>query len=425
MILFNSGFAGAIVAGLSAAMLWPATSVAHTAGSTEQFGFSGFDVGRAIGVDDTGVYLMGAVSGTLPGQTYGGGPDDAFLRRYEFDGTEVWTRQFGTTGDDFPMSGEVGLDDSGVYVGGITSDAFAGDENLGPYDMFLRRYDRDGSLIWARQFGTAGDDFFDAVAVKRGGVFVSGYTGGELGGQPNGGDLDAFIRRYDYEGNVVWTRQFGGAGSEDFQGLFVDRSGVYAVGFVTTEPGFAGDTDALVAKYDLDGNLVWVRQFGTDGVDALESVVVAAGGVYIAGMTEGTLPGQVSAGGEDIVVGKYDLDGDEVWTRQFGTAGNDGASFRDLAADGRSVYITGNVAGALPGQSRLGSRDAFVRRYSFDGTEVMTLQFGTVGDDRGIAIADDDHGNLYIAGRTSGAFPGYTYAGGTDSFITRIGFSEN
>src|SRR5439155_390261 len=227
---------------------------------TRQFGAAGFDVGRAIGLDATGLYVFGAVGGALPGQTFAGGPDDAYLRKYDLAGNELWTSQFGTSGDDFSAAGPVAIDESGVYL--------------------------------------------------------AGWTDGMLSGQASVGGYDVFVRKYDREGNVVWTSQFGGPGSEDYHAVAVDQTGVYAAGSVSTLPDFEGELDALVVKYDFDGNVVWTRQFGVPGQDHLEGIALKHGGIYVGGFTTGTLPGQVSAGGPDIFVRKYDTRGSEVWTRQ-------------------------------------------------------------------------------------------------------------
>lgn len=74
----------------------------------------------------------------------------------------------------------------------------------------------------------------------------------------------------------------------------------------------------------------------------------------------------------------------------------------------------------LAGQTSAGSRDGFVRQYSHAGEELWTLQFGTIGDDRPIAVAVGSSEDVYVAGRTSGAFPGFTYAGGTDAFVAKL-----
>ncbi len=389
---------------------------------TRQFGGPDFDVARALAVTDTGVYVLGAVSGALPGQTYAGGLNDVFVQKYGLDGNVVWTRQFGTPGLDFPMAGRIAVDDTGLYVAGYTDGALPGQTSAGAEDIFVRKYDFDGNEVWTRQFGTAGLDFADGIAVKRGAVFVVGAVSGALPGQPYEGDFDAFIRKYDSDGNEVWTHQFGTPGFDDLHAVAVDHTGIYVDGSTTGSlPGFAnaGDFDALVRKYDFDGIEVWTRQFGTNLIDHLGGIVLKHGDVYVAGFTHGTLPGQSSAGGRDLVIRKYDPDGNEVWTRQFGTPGSDGGEVLGIATDGNGVYLASNAGGALPGQSSAGSGDAFVRKYDFEGQEMWTVQFGTAGFDRAQGIAIHETG-IYVDGRVGGTLPGQTSAGGQDAFLVRI-----
>lgn len=83
---------------------------------------------------------------------------------------------------------------------------------------------------------------------------------------------------------------------------------------------------ACVVQPQVEPQIEWVRQFGLTTQDWLRAVAVGASGVYVAGWTEGTLPGQVSAGGRDAFVCKYDTNGKEDWTRQFGTKAHDEAT---------------------------------------------------------------------------------------------------
>jgi hypothetical protein len=414
----------AFAVAVSIALVWSAVIPAAATGSVEwtrQFGTPGFDVARAMSANATGVYTFGTVSGALPGQSFAGGPGDVFLRKYDLAGNEIWTRQFGTSGDEFSGSGPVALDDGTVYVVGYTDGAFPGQTSAGDYDLFVRKYSEDGDEIWTRQFGTSGSDFADGIAVGRGGLFVAGSVHGALPGQVHGGSFDAFVRRYDYDGTEVWTRQFGGSGSEDFHAVAVDKSGIYVAGSVTTGPDFGGDGDGLVIKYGSDGSEAWVRTIGTQAglEEHLGGIAVKRGNVYIGGYTFGTLPGQTSAGGRDAFVRTYDTDGNEVWTRQFGTVRNDGNALVAVAADGQSVYVASIVGGAFPGQTSAGSSDFFVRRYSVDGTVLSTAQFGSPGPDSAQAISVDDAA-VYVAGRVGGALPGQTWAGDQDAFVMKL-----
>jgi len=107
----------------------------------------------------------------------------------------------------------------------------------------------------------------------------------------------------------------------------------------------------------------WIRQFGTENWDSADGVSVdMAGNVYVVGWTEGTLPGQEKAGWRDAFVRKYDSNGNEIWTRQFGTKGWDYAYSVSVDVEG-NVYVVGWTRGALPGQKKVGGYDAFVVKF--------------------------------------------------------------
>ena len=97
--------------------------------------------------------------------------------------------------------------------------------------------------------------------------------------------------------------------------------------------------DAFVRTYDTAGGLEWGRQFGSAGSDEATSISAHPGGSYVAGFTDGTLPGQTALGGSDAFVMKLNGSGDRVWTRQTGTPGSDEAIA--VAATAKGVYLAG------------------------------------------------------------------------------------
>ncbi len=333
-------------------------------------------------------------------------------------GTLRWGRQFGT--DDAEAADAVATDTSGnVYLGGYT---YAGLEGplIGGSDAIIRSYDGEGEVRWTRQFGTAAYDAVSALASDAAGnLYAAGYTTGALEGA-NAGMFDAFVRSYDSEGEIRWTRQFGTDGSDLALGIATDASGnVYAVGYTsgTLEGETAGSYDSFVRSYDSNGDLRWTRQFGTSSVDAAHAIATdAAGNVYAAGQTDGALGGD-NAGTDDAFIRSYDSNGNARWTRQFGTAEYD--VVRGLATDAAgNVFAGGHTSGSLEGAGA-GSDDAFIRSYDGTGELRWTRQFGTSVSDiaRGIAIAPNGH--LYVAGYTSGAL--IAHAGMLDAFVRSYG----
>jgi hypothetical protein len=76
------------------------------------------------------------------------------------------------------------------------TDGSLGGTNAGGYDAFIRKYDASGTLEWTRQFGTS--EYDNGVSVSEdglGGVYISGWTEGSLGG-PNAGSRAAFVAKF-------------------------------------------------------------------------------------------------------------------------------------------------------------------------------------------------------------------------------------
>jgi hypothetical protein len=150
----------------------------------------------------------------------------------------------------------------------------------------------------------------------------------------------------------VWTHQLEISEVAAADSVALEGSSVYVAG-VTGVEGF-------VRKYDLDGNFMWADRFGTPGGGGYAWALAVFGlDVYVAGSTRGgTFPGEQSEGGDDAFVRKYDAAGTEIWTHQFGASGNDMA--RAAVADASSVYVAGLTDGSLPGQTSAGGEDAFL-----------------------------------------------------------------
>jgi hypothetical protein len=388
---------------------------------TRQFGTAGQDRAFAIAADGAGVYVAGATEGTLPGQR-SAGSIDAFVRKYRLDGTEVWTRQFGTSGIDEILA--LAVNASGVYVAGDTQGSLSGQTRAAGFaHAFVRKYDANGVEGWTRQFGLGRIDEVLAITVGASGVYVAGDTTEALPGQTGSGAYDqAFVRKYDLNGNDGWSRQFGSDSTDRASAVAVDATGVYVSGVVggtLSGQKSLGDSDGFLRKYDPDGRELWTRQFGTSGLDEVLTMAVDRSGVYVAGITDGMMTGQISAGDVDGFVRKYNPNGTELWTRQLGVSTYD--DILGIAVSASGLYIGGNTTGTLRGQTSAGGYDGVVRQYDSSGHEGWTLQFGTPRDkhDEVLSIAVDATG-IYVAGVTEGALPGQANRGNYDAFVIKL-----
>ncbi len=142
----------------------------------------------SLAADATGVTAVGYTHADATGNE----PSQAFIRRYDRAGHLEWTKIFGSP--DSEIAWGVAADADAITVTGYTFGDLDAD-NKGSFDVFVRRYGRNGPLKWHRQFGTGQADLGIDVAADGEGFTILGHTMGALGGDPKG-NLDVFVRRY-------------------------------------------------------------------------------------------------------------------------------------------------------------------------------------------------------------------------------------
>ena len=252
-----------------------------------------------------------------------------------------------------------------------------------------------------------------------------GTTTGTLPGEVTAGGQDAYIRKYNASGVEQWTVQFGTAAVDVAEGVSLDSLGnVYVAGYTQgTLPGqvSAGSQDAFVRKYNSSGAEQWTSQFGTTNQDSAFAVALdSSNNVFVAGQTLGTFAGQANAGGSDGFVRKLSSAGVVAWTREFGTFDYENAQGCATDASG-NVFVVGQTFGSFGGVSA-GGYDAYVRRLDSNGNNPWTRQLGSIESDAAHAVATDASGNVFIAGEAEDALPGQTAistTGSVDSFVAK------
>jgi len=382
---------------------------------TKQLGSSGLDSANGITIDSSGnVYVTGVTFGGLDWNT-SAGANDLFVVKYNSNGTKEWTKQLGSASSDYANG--VATDSSGnVYVAGVTYGGLDGNSNNVNADLFVVKYNSSGTKQWTKQFGTSSTDLADGVATdSSGNVYVVGYTYGGLDGNTNTGASDIFVVKYNSSGTKQWTKQMGSSSRDYDYGVATDSSrNVYVSG--DTYGGLdgntsAGNADLFVVKYNSSGTKQWTKQMGTSSTDLANGVATdPSGNVYVTGGTYGGLDGNTNAGNSDLFVVKYNSSGTKQWTKQLGSSSRDLAI--GVATDpSGNVYVTGGTKGGLDGNTSAGSSDLFVVKYNSSGTKQWTKQLGTSSNDCAYGVAVDSSGNVYAAGYTSGALDGNTSTG--------------
>ncbi|QOV88007.1 SBBP repeat-containing protein [Humisphaera borealis] len=396
-----------------------------------------------------------------------------YVAKYNTAGNMVWVRQLGGSVSDVAVDKNGNILVTGSFSGTKDFDTSAGVTNLtsaGFEDIYIVKFNSEGSLQWARRVGGAGfSDFGNTVGVDHvGNVFVGGSFAGTVDFDPGPSTVnktatltDGFVLKLTSNGNYSRVSQLAGNGSEYVNDLAVDDTGtVYAAGrFDKTadfNPGsgttnlvadntYGTNYDGFVWKIKSNGTLGFAKKFGGGFWDEGNAIAIdAIGNSYVTGKftysakfngAGGTLSAFGNSG-SDIFVAKYNSEGAYQWAKKLGGGEADEAGL-DIAVDGgRNVYVTGYFRGLVTLHpsgfslaSSAGGSDAFVSVLSTDGGFHHAVSYGGTGNDQGRAIAVDAlRGNIWVGGSFANTVDFNPKAGvqnassngGTDLYLLRL-----
>jgi hypothetical protein len=334
-------------------------------------------------------------------------------------------------------------------------------------------------LIFSTYLGGAGNDLGSAIAVDPSGyVYVTGSTYSTNFPVVNAfqpawsGNADVFVTKLTPDGkSLVYSTYLGGNSIEEGEGIAADAGGyAYVSGYTasTNFPVTAGAWrtnlngsgvavtvyDAFVTKLAPNGKtLVYSTYFGGSQNDFGYRIAVDGGGnAYLAGTTQSADMPHTNAFGLhlgndgtnfinfDAFLSKFGVNGQPIYTAQFGGTLNDAAWDVAVDSSGRAFVIGITSSTNFPvlqpfdlfRSTNSGGKDVFVAAFDTDPRPVLySGYFGGAGDDYGYAIAVDTEANAYISGMTlSSALPVKTGAfesalsGSSDSFVAKIRLSD-
>lgn len=357
-------------------------SSGNSASGLRRFGSAEDDAAFGIAVDAAGNYSVGGITNLRVDRNNPlNSRLDGSLIQFNSGGTQNWQRLIESSVS-IPFLGNspagdavssVAIDPAGnLYIAGFTGESFA---DLA--QAFVAKYSPTGERQWLTRYGTSGADAASGVALDAAGnVYITGVRNATL--------------------NL--------SSADNLDGLFTRG-------------------DAFVAKFNSSGDRQWEASLGTPNQANVQDyargiAVTSDGTAYITGQTDGTLPEQTSAGGRDAFIARYNTDGTLGWVKQFGTSSLDEGQGIAIAPNG-SIYVSGEANASLFGQTYAGGADAFFAQFNANGDRLSVQQVGTNRNDESYNLRFDSTGNLYLIGQTEGAFPGQTSAGDYDAWIAK------
>lgn len=259
------------------------------------------------------IYVTGVYYGTVSLNTATLnhiGLDDIFILKLSaIDGAEIWAKRAGGIANDRPSTLET-HGENFILIGSTDGSANFGNDATTHNvvatlfnDAFIVKYDTDGNVLWHNRIGGNSDDIGRDVTIdNQGNVYLSGTYGGlqltvdnytNTTEDPEGSGRDIFIAKFNVNGVLIWLKHAGRTNVDDNSFIaisannsgncFVTGSYQKCVNFGTNELTTVGKTDVFVAKYDSEGNIDWVTKGGGADNDVPLAILTIANKTYITG----------------------------------------------------------------------------------------------------------------------------------------------
>lgn len=401
-------------------------------------------------------YLVGWFKGTVdmdPGSgvshLISNGAEDCFVAKYNSSGGFVWARSFGGSIQDIcrdvaiDANGDVII--SGYFQASADFDPGPGLSRLtsnGNNDIFFAKYTSTGDFIFARSMGGTTNDSPSSLTLDgSGNIYLTGtLTSPTVDFDPGAGEstltkigaVDAWLARYDNNGNYVWAFNIGTTGSSQISPtkMTLANGSLYVTGYFTGgpvdfNPGPAtnaltnkGISDIFVARYDLTGAYNTAFAVGGTGYDFAYGIAAdGSGNIYITGKYESVVnfnpsgtANLTSAGQGDIFLAKYSATGGYLFAKSIGSVSDEVAQ-TVMVDDAGNPVIGGAFAGTIdfdPGSavvnltSNNGSRDAFLVKFNSSGTFTWARSIGGLNSDQAYTLVKAPSGNIITVGTFQG-----------------------
>jgi predicted Rdx family selenoprotein len=342
--------------------------------------------GQVLLTDDGGYIVVGTTS------SFGAGGSDVYLVKLDADGNVLWEKTYGGEEDEEGRS-IARTADGGYIIAGSTGST---PSYLNGH-IYLVKIDALGNVVWERTY----DEYFcSAASVQQ--TADNGYV---LTGTIRETDFypDALILKLDANGDIVW-RTVTGAGLGG-QGRSIEQTsdGGYVVAGYWQVYSFGPPTPSIMLiKLSSTGEILWQRYLGTFRDDVGTSAKETPdGGYVITGYELMTIL-------NTVYLAKIDADGEVVWKKNYGHVGGD---------IGNSIQLTGDEGFVVAGTayaSEGGEGDVYLIKTDGQGELLWEKKYGGAGEDAGMSVQQTADGGYIVAGNTD-SFG----AGGSDIYLIK------
>ncbi len=292
------------------------------------------------------------------------------------------------------------------------------------FSLFTAIVQAQPSIIWQTVYGeVAEDEQAEAVIeMPNGGYAVAGYSG-------NPSNYNYLITRINSVHEIVWQTIIGGIDVEKAYDLVAtEDNGVVVTGSSLSNDGDVGlnngGVDAWVVKLSDEGEIVWSRVLGGAGEDFFRGITELPDGTFLITGHSDSANGDFTEnlGNKDLWVVKLSSEGEVVWKHNYGGSGNDSGSDITFDAQQQQIVVIGSTSSADGDVSlNKGSRDIWLIRLNMEGTLLWEKTYGGSLGDFGTSLSlTPDGGVAFISDIISNDGDITQYFGQGDIWMVRV-----
>ena len=311
---------------------------------------------------------------------------DILLTKTDNSGNVLWHNTYGGEGDDAAVSAYLTNDNSYLIVGYTNSSK----NDISDYDIYLLKITTNGDTIWTKTIGTDStfERAYSSTRTSDNCILLVGSKTSLVSA-----NTDILLIKIDLDGNVIWEKEYGGDGADNGEyALETDDKGFIITGETNSfGPAIPFFTNIYLIRTDANGDSLWTRCYGNIWYDYSKAITKTNDNCYIVSgsyITNGT-------GASDIYALKVQDNGDTTWTRFYGDEEQE-YSFNILKTENNSFTIVGTTNSLEEGS--VGSYDIYLVNIDTNGDTIWTKTIGTsiYEDARGMLRTSD--GNYIIYG---------------------------
>lgn len=311
-------------------------------------GGTGWDEGTDVFEYDEGYIVVGyTLSSEIDNQKNKGGWDYLVVK-LDKQGNVIWAKLFGGTGNDIAQKGLATSDGNFLVVG--TTNSVNGDTggNIGTWDTWILKINKDGEMLASKTFGGLDRDKGVDIIEVEDGYIVANVTYSLEGNIPyNHGSSDIWLFKVTKDlKEITLNKAYGGSDQDEVAKILKTKDGnLLIVGYTTSVDGDvqknAGYWDVWVVKVDMLGNIIWQKTYGGSEEDIAYNVAeFPDGGFAIVGHTLSKFDDY--KGGVDILVLDIDNDGNLRWSKTYGGTLAD-YSYSVYVEEDKSIVVLGTT----------------------------------------------------------------------------------